>query len=151
MTDRPDGANRTDANGFDLDRFRAAQAPVYSQVIRELGEGRKRTHWMWFVFPQMRGLGLSPMAVKYGISGADEARFYLADGLLGARLRECTKIMLDLASSDATDVLGTPDDLKFRSSMTLFAAVASEPLFDKALDKFFGGKKDARTLEILGR
>jgi uncharacterized protein (DUF1810 family) len=124
-------------DSYDLQRFRTAQSHVYSQVLYELKDGHKRTHWMWFVFPQVEGLGESPMAIRYAIGSADEARAYLADPLLGTRIRECTRI------------LGYPDDLKFRSSMTLFAAVSGEELFGAALEKFFGGKKDPRTLAFL--
>jgi uncharacterized protein (DUF1810 family) len=107
---------------------------------------------MWFVFPQVAGLGSSPMAQRYAIGSLDEARAYLAHPMLGARLRECTQLVLDVKGRDLSDILGYPDDIKFRSSMTLFAAVA-EPasIFHAALQQYFGGKADARTLEILGR
>src|SRR6185436_9505729 len=109
----------------DLQRFVAAQAPVYSQVRAELAAGRKRSHWMWFVFPQMRGLGASAMAHRYGIASRAEAEAYLRHPLLGPRLVECTSLMLGVADgASANDVLGSPDDLKFRSSMTLFAALS---------------------------
>lgn len=136
-------------DSYDLQRFRTAQSHVYSQVLYELKDGHKRTHWMWFVFPQVEGLGESPMAIRYAIGSADEARAYLADPLLGTRIRECTRILLDLPETNATRILGYPDDLKFRSSMTLFAAVSGEELFEAALEKFFGGKKDPRTLAFL--
>lgn len=139
------------AGRFDLDRFKSAQASVYADVVRELGAGRKRTHWMWFIFPQVEGLGSSPMAMRYAIASAEEARAYLDDPLLGQRIRECTRILVDLPETNATAILGLPDDMKFKSSLTLFAAVSPEPLFQQALDKFFGGEKDARTLAFLER
>ena len=134
---------------YDLERFKAAQQPVYHQVLRELTEGHKRTHWMWFIFPQAHGLGSSEMARRYAITSLDEARAYLADNVLGPRLGECTGILLSLPETSATRILGTPDDLKFKSSMTLFAMVSSAPLFENTLDKFFGGVRDERTLAIL--
>jgi uncharacterized protein (DUF1810 family) len=136
---------------FDLQHFLEAQAPVYSQVRAELQRGHKTTHWMWFVFPQVAGLGLSPMAARYAIGSAAEARAYLAHPLLGARLRECTALTLGVKGRTAHEIFGRPDDLKFHSSMTLFAAVAEgETIFDAALLKYFAGG-DARTLEILAR
>jgi uncharacterized protein (DUF1810 family) len=139
----------TDA--FDLQRFIEAQAPVYTQVCAELRRGHKATHWMWFVFPQVAGLGLSPAAVRYAIGSSAEAHAYLAHPLLGARLRECTALTLGVEGGTAHEIFGSPDDLKFHSSMTLFAAVAEgEMIFDAALRKYFAGG-DARTLEILAR
>ncbi|MEW6437327.1 MAG: DUF1810 domain-containing protein [Pseudomonadota bacterium] len=135
---------------FNLSRFVEAQAPVYAQACAELSAGRKTTHWMWFIFPQIVGLGLSPMARFYAIASAAEARAYLADPLLGARLRHCTDLTLQIDGRSAHDIFGSPDDLKFRSSMTLFAAVASPPLvFDRALEKYFAGAGDPRTRDIL--
>jgi uncharacterized protein (DUF1810 family) len=136
---------------FDLQHFVEAQAPVYAQVCAELRAGRKATHWMWFVFPQVAGLGLSPMAARYAIGSAAEAHAYLVHPLLGARLRECTALTLGLEGRTAHEIFGSPDDLKFHSSMTLFAAAAEgEMIFDAALQKYFVGR-DARTLEILAR
>ena len=136
---------------YDLQRFVDAQDRVYSRVVAELRAGRKTSHWMWFVFPQVAGLGFSPMAQKYAIRSLDEARAYLAHPVLGARLRECTQLLLDLKDRDISDILGYPDDLKFRSSMTLFAAVDGAPqLFHAALGQYFDGKPDTRTVEILG-
>ena len=135
----------------DLQRFVAAQAPLYSQVCAELAAGRKRSHWMWFVFPQMRGLGASSMAHRYGIASRAEAEAYLRHPLLGARLVECTSLMLGVADgASAHDVLGSPDDLKFRSSMTLFAALspAGSP-FAAALDRFFAARPDPATERLL--
>jgi uncharacterized protein (DUF1810 family) len=133
-----------------LTEFVAAQEPVYEEVVRELAAGRKQSHWMWFIFPQLAGLGFSSMARKFGIASLDEARSYLDDLVLGQRLRECTRLMLAVPHDNVSGVLGYPDDLKFRSCMTLFAAAApEESLFDEALAKFFGGERDRRTLELL--
>jgi uncharacterized protein (DUF1810 family) len=137
----------------DLARFVAAQAPVWQQVRAELASARKRSHWMWFVFPQLRGLGRSAMAERYGIASRAEARAYLAHPLLGARLVDCTGLMLAApAGQSALAILGSPDDVKFRSSMTLFAAVA-EPEhavpFGAALVRFFEGRLDPATLALL--
>lgn len=135
---------------FNLSRFVEAQAPVYAQAAAELRAGRKTTHWMWFIFPQIVGLGLSPTARFYAIGSAAEARAYLADPLLGARLRQCTDLTLQIDDRTAHEIFGSPDDLKFRSSMTLFAAVAGRPSpFERALQKYFAGAGDPRTLEIL--
>ena len=146
---------------YDLQRFVDAQDRVYARVVAELRAGRKTSHWMWFVFPQVAGLGSSAMAQQYAINSLDEARAYLDHPVLGARLRECTQLLLDVEvvntssaskGRDITDILGYPDDLKFRSSMTLFAALDdAPPVFAAALRQFFAGKPDARTLEILGR
>ncbi|HEY2560785.1 MAG TPA: DUF1810 domain-containing protein [Caldimonas sp.] len=137
----------------DLERFVAAQAPVWAQVRAELAAGLKRSHWMWFVFPQLRGLGRSAMAARYGIGSRAEAAAYLDHPLLGARLIECTGLMLGAdKGSSALAILGAPDDLKFRSSMTLFAAVAQVPtLYQAALARFFGGVGDPATLDLLDR
>jgi len=137
---------------YDLQRFVDAQDRVYARVVAELRAGRKTSHWMWFVFPQVAGLGNSPMAQEYAINSLDEARAYLAHLVLGPRLRECTQLVLDVKGRDISDILGYPDDLKFRSSMTLFAALDdAPPVFEAALRQFFAGKPDAATLEILGR
>jgi uncharacterized protein (DUF1810 family) len=134
----------------DLQRFVDAQAPVYADVRDELARGAKRSHWMWFVFPQLRGLGGSPMAQRYGLASKDEAAAYWAHPLLGARLAECTRLMLSHPSLSALQILGPPDDLKFGSSMTLFeVAVPQEPLFGQAIERFFGGVRDLRTLSRL--
>jgi len=140
------------ADRFRLQRFVDAQAPIYATVLAELRAGAKRTHWMWFVFPQIAGLGLSPTAQLYAISSLDEARAYLAHPVLGPRLREATAAVNAVAGRTAHDIFGSPDELKFRSSMTLFAAAApQEPAFQAALDRYFGGQPDPRTLELLGR
>ncbi len=134
-----------------LDRFLQAQEPVWPRVLAELRAGQKRTHWMWFVFPQIKGLGRSDMAQRYAIQSLAEAQAYLAHPVLAARLRECCQILLELeAPSSALEVFGTPDDLKLRSCMTLFAeASAPGSVFDAVLQKYFGGQKDERTLELL--
>lgn len=132
-----------------LQRFLDAQAPVYDAVLDELHAGRKASHWMWFVFPQLRGLGHSPTAQRYGLASLEEARAYLAHPLLGERLRECTCLALR-AGDDAHALFGTPDDLKFRSCMTLFhRAAPEEALFKEALRQFFAGEADARTDALL--
>jgi uncharacterized protein (DUF1810 family) len=136
---------------YDLQRFVEAQDRVYPRVVAELRARRKTSHWMWFVFPQIAGLGSSSMAQRYALNSLDEASAYLAHPVLGARLRECTQLVLDVTGRDIGDIMGYPDDLKFRSSMTLFAAVDGVPaLFDAALRQYFGGAPDARTLELLG-
>lgn len=136
--------------GNDLERFVEAQDRVYDDVRRELAAGRKVTHWMWFVFPQLRGLGRSATAQYYGIGSRDEAEAYLQHPVLGARLRECVGLALAVDGASAHAIFGSPDDLKFRSSMTLFAAVApAEPLFRHALERYFGGEPDPLTSEIL--
>ncbi len=136
---------------FCLARFREAQVQWYATALRELRAGKKRTHWVWFVFPQRQGLGSSANAEKYGLSGLAEARAYLADALLGQRLRECTAAMLAHQSLGASAVLGELDALKFRSCLTLFAlADPGEPVFVAALESLFAGERDWRTLELLG-
>jgi len=132
---------------FDLQRFVAAQAPVYAQVAAELAAGRKRSHWMWFVFPQLKGLGRSAMAQHYGIASLAEARAYWAHPLLGPRLAQCTGLVLAIDRRSVHEIFGSPDDLKFRSCMTLFAQATGEPLFTRALEKYFGGEADPRTVE----
>jgi uncharacterized protein (DUF1810 family) len=135
---------------FDLQRFVDAQAPVYDRVITELREGRKRSHWMWFVFPQIAGLGSSPMAQRYAISSRAEAAAYLAHPVLGPRLIECTRLVTATEGRSIHDILGSPDDMKFHSSMTLFAEAAPDNAdFRKALDKYFGGDPDPATLARL--
>lgn len=134
-----------------LQRFVDAQNPVYRQVCAELSAGAKASHWMWFVFPQLEGLGRSATARHYGIASRDEALAYWRHALLGARLAECTRLVLVLEGRTALQIFRAPDDLKFRSSMTLFAQVVpEEPLFEQALRKYFAGQADARTIELLG-
>jgi uncharacterized protein (DUF1810 family) len=135
---------------FDLARFVDAQESVYAQVLNELKAGRKRSHWMWFIFPQIEGLGASPMARKFAISGREEAEAYLGHPVLGPRLRECTKLLIAAPHRSIESILGYPDDLKFRSSMTLFAQTSADNAdFMAALDKFYGGAFDPATLEKL--
>jgi len=134
-----------------LDRFVTAQQPVIADVLEELRAGRKRTHWMWFVFPQLQGLGSSPMAQRYGIASLDEARDYLAHPVLGPRLRDCCELMLQVPRLSALEILGSPDDLKFRSCLTLFGLAApQDDLFRRCLDRFYGGQPDPRTLALCG-
>ena len=135
---------------FGLQRFLDAQAQTYDQALAELRAGRKRTHWMWFVFPQVAGLGRSPTAQHYAISGPDEARAYLAHPVLGPRLVECAQALLDLPGEDAAAVLGPVDAVKLRSSMTLFAhAAPGEPVFRAVLEQYFGGAEDDATTSRL--
>ena len=134
-----------------LRRFVDAQARVYDRALGELRAGRKRSHWMWFVFPQLRGLGRSAMAAEYAISSREEAAAYLRHPLLGARLIECTQAVNQVEGRTVSEIFGFPDDLKFRSSMTLFARVAPEQAeFSRALEKYFGGEVDRLTVELLG-
>ncbi len=138
------------ADPFDLARFVEAQAPVYENVLAELHAGRKRSHWMWFIFPQIRGLGISPMAQYYALGGQDEARAYLAHPLLGTRLLVCTAAVNAHVGSPLNSIFGTPDDMKFRSSMTLFELAAEEPsVFSLALDTLCAGKRDEITRAIV--
>jgi len=137
----------------DLIRFIDAQAQVYTRVTEELTEGRKRTHWMWFVFPQPTGLGHSAMAQRYAIRDLEQAKRYLADPILGTRLRDNVRRMIGHKGKTALDILGSPDDLKFRSCLTLFTEAASDGsdrmLFKEALNQFYNGTPDPRTLELL--
>jgi uncharacterized protein (DUF1810 family) len=133
-----------------LDRFVAAQEPVYAEALAELRRGRKESHWMWFIFPQLKGLGRSPTARLYGIDGRDEATAYLRHPLLGARLLECTETAMAHAERSAEQIFGAVDAMKFRSSMTLFEAVAEEPhSLAAALQSFFSGVRDEATLRLL--
>jgi uncharacterized protein (DUF1810 family) len=136
---------------FDLGRFETAQAPVIERVLQELRAGEKRSHWMWFVFPQLAGLGHSPMARRYAIGSLDEAQAYLAHGVLGSRLVECTRTVNAVEGRSVHAIFGSPDDMKFRSSMTLFARTAApdQPVFREALDRYFGGAEDPRTVDLL--
>ena len=133
--------------GYDLERFVEAQNSVYTQVIRELRAGSKQSHWMWFVFPQIAGLGHSSMARRYAISSLPEAAAYLEHPVLGERLRECTRLVNAVQNRSIGDIFGYPDDLKFRSSMTLFARAAKDNAeFRQALEKYFDGQEDAATI-----
>ncbi|MEN3348677.1 MAG: hypothetical protein V7632_2312 [Bradyrhizobium sp.] len=136
---------------FDLKRFVRAQDPVYRDIQGELTRGQKQSHWMWFVFPQVAGLGFSAMSQRYAIASRAEAKAYLAHPILGPRLIECTRLVLAIEGRSINAILGAPDDAKFRSSMTLFDAVSNEPVFDEALARYFSGERDGATLEILSK
>ena len=139
------------ADPHDLARFTSAQEEVYDHALAELQAGRKRNHWMWFVFPQFAGLGLSPTSQRYAIRSLEEARAYLDHVVLGPRLRACTEAVLAVEESTVTEIFGFPDDLKFRSSITLFEHVspAGSP-FARALEKFFESERDPSTISLLG-
>jgi uncharacterized protein (DUF1810 family) len=138
------------ADLFDLQRFVDAQPPVYEDVRRELKIGRKQSHWMWFIFPQIAGLGQSPMSIRFAIASLDEARAYVTHPVLGARLRECARLTLDVEGKTARDIFGGIDEVKFRSSMTLFArAAADDDIFQRCIDKYFAGSPDPATLARL--
>lgn len=140
------------ADPFDLQRFVDAQDRVYDTVVDELRNGRKRSHWIWFVFPQLSGLGRSPTAQQYGLSSLDEARAYLAHQVLGPRLRECTRLVAQIEGRSVEEIFGWPDDLKVRSCMTLFASATHDNAdFRAVLDKFYGGEDDPVTAELLAR
>jgi uncharacterized protein (DUF1810 family) len=134
---------------FDLQRFVDAQAPVYRRVVAELRHGRKQSHWMWFIFPQLAGLGHSPMARRFAISSREEAVAYLGHDVLGPRLRECTALVNAVEGRTIREILGSPDDVKFCSSMTLFGTVSSDAVFAAAIAKFYGDRSDQRTLDLL--
>ena len=138
---------------YGLERFVRAQESAYEQACAELRSGRKRSHWMWFVFPQIQGLGSSEMAVRYAISSIEEAKAYLEHPVLGQRLRECAEIVVGVEGKTAEEIFGYPDNLKFHSSMTLFAQAAEiseeDLVFSRALDKYFDGREDAGTMERL--
>jgi uncharacterized protein (DUF1810 family) len=140
----------SDTDPFDLERLVTAQAPIFSAVLDELKAGQKRSHWMWFVFPQLRGLGRSPTAEFYGLSSLEEARAYLAHPVLGSRLILCTETVLAVEGRSLQAIFGSPDDLKFCSSMTLFALAVGqgESVFRRALDRYCGSRLDERTVEL---
>ena len=144
----PKAADQKDP--FDLGRFIAAQEGVYDSALAELKSGRKRTHWMWFIFPQVQGLGNSAMTIRFSVKSREEARQYLKHPVLGTRLRECANAVLAIEGRSVADIFRYPDDLKFKSSMTLFASVA-EPgsVFAQSLEKYFQGEQDSMTLEVL--
>jgi uncharacterized protein (DUF1810 family) len=136
------------ADPYNLRRFEEAQEGVYERVCEELRAGEKRSHWMWFIFPQIRGLGRSPMAERFAIGSLEEARAYLGHEVLGGRLRECAAIVNGVEGRTASEIFGFPDDLKFCSSMTLFAKAGDgDSVFEEALRKYFGGEMDSATLE----
>jgi uncharacterized protein (DUF1810 family) len=141
-----------DADPFDLRRFVDAQDRVYESVLDELRDGRKRSHWIWFVFPQLQGLGRSPTAIRYGITSLAEATAYLNHVVLGPRLRECARLVTQIERSSADEIFGWPDNLKVRSSMTLFARATEDNAdFRGVLDKFYDGVEDSVTVEQLAR
>ena len=146
------GSNAADqGDPYDLNRFISAQEGVYDRALAELRGGSKRTHWMWFIFPQIDGLGHSPTTRLYSIKSLEEARRYLGHPVLGARLVECAEAVLVVQGLSAEDIFGHPDDWKLQSSMTLFALVAGPgSVFERVLDKYYQGKRDARTLQIVG-
>lgn len=135
---------------FDLKRFVDAQSFIFDRVLAELRDGCKRSHWMWFIFPQIAGLGFSAMSQTYAISSLDEARAYLAHPVLGDRLRQCVELVVEVEEGRSVHaIFGNPDDLKFRSCLTLFAQASGEEVFVRALDRFFDGEPDPATLQIL--
>lgn len=136
---------------YDLERFVRAQERDYARALSELRAGQKRSHWMWYVFPQIEGLGGSAMSRRYSIKSEAEAKAYLEHPLLGARLRECFAAVRNIDARSAPEIFGSPDDLKLRSSATLFAAVSGEAVFEDVLQKYFDGKPDDETLRRLGR
>lgn len=136
----------------DLKRFLEAQQNSYTSALAEIKSGQKTGHWMWYIFPQLKGLGFSPTSEFYGVNGLEEAKDYLKHPILGARLKEISEALLELDTSDAEQVMGSPDHMKLRSSMTLFASVArSVPVFEKILEKYFCGEKDEKTLTMMGK
>jgi uncharacterized protein (DUF1810 family) len=148
--ERAQPVTKNNDDPFDLQRFVDAQSDVYARVVEELSRGRKTSHWMWFVFPQLEGLGSSALARKFAIRSLDEARAYLAHPILGARLCECVGLVNRIEGRSIEEIFGYPDDRKFHSSMTLFARAAeNEALFRKALDRHFGGAADHLTLARL--
>ena len=144
-----DSSNSIIQDSFNLNRFVVAQDAVYDTVVSELSEGRKRSHWMWYIFPQLKHLGHSYNAKFYGISGWEEAKAYLANPILYARLRKVSEIILALPEDDAREVFGGIDAIKLRSSMTLFDLVAPNDIFSRVLEKYFNGKRDRRTIAIV--
>ena len=134
---------------YNLERFVIAQDQIYDEVLSELRAGKKMSHWMWFIFPQISGLGRSPVSMEYAISSRDEAQAYLQHAILGPRLKECTRLVLAVEGGSAKEIFGSPDDMKFRSCMTLFEQVAPDEIFQLALQKYFGGVPDRLTLERL--
>jgi uncharacterized protein (DUF1810 family) len=142
-------AQQSFADPFHLERFVIAQERVYPRVLSELEAGEKMSHWMWFIFPQIRGLGRSSISIEYAISSRAEARAYLQHPVLGPRLKECTGLVLRVEGRSAFEIFDTPDDTKFRSCMTLFAQISNDDVFQRALDKYFDGVPDRLTLDRL--
>ncbi len=137
------------ADPYNLQRFVTAQDAVYETVLSEMKDGKKRSHWMWFIFPQITGLGHSPMAINFSISSKAEAEAYLLHDRLGSRLRECAQLVLEIEGRTSSEIFGDIDAIKLRSCMTLFATVSDAPVFIEVLSKFYGGDRDKKTLEIL--
>jgi uncharacterized protein (DUF1810 family) len=134
---------------FDLERFVGAQAPDYDRALSELRDGEKRSHWMWYIFPQIEGLGQSPMSHRYSIKSAAEARAYLDHPVLGPRLRECAAVVDSIVGRSALEIFGSPDDMKLRSCATLFASVSDDAIFEQLLQKYFNREPDKDTLRLL--
>lgn len=134
-----------------LERFINSQANIYETALKEIQSGHKRTHGIWFIFPQLKGLGRSPTSMYYGLDGVEEAREYLNNPILGGRLREITKALLMLPDTNPHSIFGSPDDMKLRSCMTLFNTIEPNSIFRQVIDKFFQGRQDTRTLSILAR
>ncbi|MCD7972863.1 MAG: DUF1810 domain-containing protein [Candidatus Azobacteroides sp.] len=134
---------------YNLNRFIDAQSNIYKQVVKELTQGRKTSHWMWYIFPQIKGLGYSPMAQFYAISSLEEAKEYLNHAVLGKRLIECCQILLTLENKTAENIFGSIDAMKLKSSMTLFSLVSDNPVFNRVLEMYFNGVKDTATLKIV--
>jgi uncharacterized protein (DUF1810 family) len=147
------GNNASDrADPYDLNRFLSAQEEVYDRALAELRDGLKRSHWMWYIFPQIEGLGHSPTTRLYSIKSLEEARQYLAHPVLGARLMECAEAVLAVQGLSASDIFGHPDDWKLQSSMTLFEMVSGpHSIFERVLDKYYQNKRDEKTLQIVGK
>jgi uncharacterized protein (DUF1810 family) len=135
---------------YDLERFVRAQATDYDRALSELRAGKKQSHWMWYIFPQIEGLGRSLMSVRYSIKSAAEARAYLDHPVLGPRLRESAAVVRDIAGRSALQIFGSPDDMKLRSSATLFVTVSNDGVFEQVLQKYFNGEHDKETLRLLG-
>ena len=137
---------------YDLNRFVRAQEGDYERALAEITSGQKRTHWMWYIFPQLDGLALSPTAKRYSIKSVEEARAYLEHPILGPRLLNCAEAVVSVEGRSATEIFGSPDDLKLKSCATLFSCVASRgSVFDRVLEKYYRGERDGKTLELLGR
>jgi uncharacterized protein (DUF1810 family) len=136
---------------YDLDRFVRAQVPDYERALSELRAGKKKSHWMWYIFPQIEGLGQSPMSVRYSIKSTAEARAYLDHPVLGPRLRECAAVVRDIVGRSALEIFGSPDDLKLLSCATLFAAVSKDGVFEQVLQKYFDGERDKETLRRIAQ